>query len=124
MLRTFLTENVLSHTDSVAMDSSAELRLPYLDRDLVEFVLKLPASMRVNGLFRRPRTKRILNLWRGGRPPGLPCSPQKHTLNYRHNPPPPPPKGGLGRRPVPAARAPPPAPPGLDALGCAPPPAP
>ncbi len=82
MLRTFLTENILSHTDSVAMASSAELRLPFLDRDLVDFVLRLPASMRVGGLFRRPRTKRILNLWREERSPGFACSPKKRTFNY------------------------------------------
>jgi len=36
MIRTFLSENILCFADSVAMNSSAELRMPYLDRDLVE----------------------------------------------------------------------------------------
>jgi len=120
MLRTFLTENVLSHTDSVAMDSSAELRLPYLDRDLVEFVLKLPASMRVNGLFRRPRTKRILNLWRAERRPGFTCSPKKRTFNYGNIRQLLPEKGGLVRSLILDARAPRRSLPGLDAWVCAP----
>ena len=41
MLQTFLSQNILSFADAAAMDSSAELRLPFLDRDLVEFVLGL-----------------------------------------------------------------------------------
>ena len=45
-MRTYLTENILTYADSMAMDSSAELRLPFLDRDLVEFVLSLPPRMR------------------------------------------------------------------------------
>ena len=34
-MRTFLSANILSFADSVAMDPSAELRMPFLDRDLV-----------------------------------------------------------------------------------------
>jgi asparagine synthetase B (glutamine-hydrolysing) len=63
MLATFLSENVLSFADGVAMDSSAELRMPFLDRDLVEFVLGLPPSLRVAPLPGRSNTKQILRLW-------------------------------------------------------------
>ena len=63
LLRTFLSENVLSFADSVAMDSSAELRMPLLDRDLAEFVLRLPPSLRVARAPGRSNTKRILRLW-------------------------------------------------------------
>ena len=69
MLRTFLSENILSFADSVAMDSSAELRMPFLDRDLVEFVLGLPAASRVGRLPGRTNTKRILRWWADGRVP-------------------------------------------------------
>jgi asparagine synthase (glutamine-hydrolysing) len=48
MIRTFLSEDILSFADSVAMDSSAELRMPFLDRDLVEFVFGLHPSLRVS----------------------------------------------------------------------------
>ena len=42
LLKTFLSENILNYADSAAMASSAELRMPFLDRDLVDFVLGLP----------------------------------------------------------------------------------
>jgi asparagine synthase (glutamine-hydrolysing) len=63
MLRTFLSENILSFADSVAMDSSAELRMPYLDRDLVEFVLRLPTYARVSPWPGRANTKLIQRWW-------------------------------------------------------------
>ena len=72
LLRTFLSENVLSFADSVAMDSSAELRMPLLDRDLVAFVLRLHPSLRVARAPGRSNTKQILRLWgRRHLPPDL-----------------------------------------------------
>jgi hypothetical protein len=59
MLQTFLTHNILPFADSAAMDSSAELRMPFLDRDLVEFVLRLPAACRVSRWPGRANTKVI-----------------------------------------------------------------
>ncbi len=67
MLQTFLSENILSFADAMAMDSSAELRMPFLDRDLVDFVLSLPASMRVGATPGRTNTKLILRWWAEGR---------------------------------------------------------
>lgn len=69
MLHTFLSENILSFADGMAMDSSAELRLPFLDRDLVEFVLSLPPSVRVSRWPGRANTKLILRWWSRGRVP-------------------------------------------------------
>ena len=69
MLHTFLSENILTFADSVAMDSSAELRMPFLDRDLVEFVLALPPSMRVGRWPGRTNTKLVLRWWSHGRIP-------------------------------------------------------
>ncbi len=63
LLRTFLSENILSFADSVAMASSAELRMPFLDRDLVEFVFGLPPRMRVSPWPGRTNTKLILRWW-------------------------------------------------------------
>src|SRR5207249_566308 len=63
MLRTFLSENILVWGDSVAMASSAELRMPYLDRDLVEFSLALPREMRVGLWPGRINTKLVLRWW-------------------------------------------------------------
>jgi asparagine synthase (glutamine-hydrolysing) len=67
LLHTFLSSNLLSWADAVAMDASAELRLPYLDRDLVEFVCGLPADLRAPWWPGRANTKRILRLWGRGR---------------------------------------------------------
>jgi asparagine synthase (glutamine-hydrolysing) len=67
MLQTFLSQNILPFADSAAMDSSAELRMPFLDRDLVEFVLGLPATSRVSRWPGRANTKRILRWWAEGR---------------------------------------------------------
>lgn len=63
MLRTFLSENLLPLADSVAMASSAELRLPYLDRDLADLVFRLPPSMRVSPWPGLANTKLILRWW-------------------------------------------------------------
>lgn len=63
MLATFLSANILSFADSVAMDSSAELRMPYLDRDLVNFVVSLHSSARVSRWPGRANTKLILRWW-------------------------------------------------------------
>jgi len=69
MLHTFLSENILTFADATAMDSSAELRMPFLDRDLVEFVLSLPPSMRVSRFPGRANTKLILRWWSRNRLP-------------------------------------------------------
>jgi asparagine synthase (glutamine-hydrolysing) len=63
LMRTFLCENILSYADSVAMDSSAELRMPYLDRDLVEFVLRLRPPLRASRWPGHANTKQILRHW-------------------------------------------------------------
>ena len=63
MLATFLSENIVCFADSMAMDSSAELRMPFLDRDLVHFVLSLPPHMRVSRWPGRANTKLILRWW-------------------------------------------------------------
>lgn len=63
MMNTFLSENILSFADSVAMDASAELRLPFLDRDLVQFVLGVQSSKRVSPWPGHANTKQLLRWW-------------------------------------------------------------
>ena len=63
MVRTFLSENILSYADSVSMDQSTELRLPFLDRDLVHFVMRVPARQRVRFIPTRRSTKALLRSW-------------------------------------------------------------
>jgi asparagine synthase (glutamine-hydrolysing) len=67
LMRTFLSANIVSFTDSVAMDSSVEVRMPFLDRDLVEFALTLPPKERVSPWPGRTNTKLILRKWAQGR---------------------------------------------------------
>src|SRR5262249_31942342 len=67
MLKTFLSENILTFADAVAMDSSAELRMPFLDRDLVHFVLGLPAGMRIGRGPGRGQTKKVMRRWGRGK---------------------------------------------------------
>jgi len=62
-LRSFLSEHVLSVADSSAMASSAESRLPYLDRDLADLVFDLPPSMRVSRWPGVANTKLMLRGW-------------------------------------------------------------
>lgn len=63
LTQTFMSANILSWADSVAMSSSSELRMPYLDRDLVDFAAQLPDSHRVPVWPGRSNTKRVLRDW-------------------------------------------------------------
>jgi len=69
LLETFLSANILSFADSVAMDASAELRMPFLDRDVVEFALSLPPAERVSRWPGRANTKLVLRRWAENRVP-------------------------------------------------------
>lgn len=69
LMRTFLSANILSFADSVAMDSSVEVRMPFLDRDLVEFALTLRPCERISRWPGRANTKLILRRWAQGRVP-------------------------------------------------------
>jgi asparagine synthase (glutamine-hydrolysing) len=86
MMRTFLSENICSFADSTAMDSSAELRMPFLDRDLVEFVTSLPRSARVSRWPGRANTKLILRWWGKGRLPGDVTSRRKRAFPFGNLP--------------------------------------
>jgi asparagine synthase (glutamine-hydrolysing) len=67
LIRTFLSANILSFADSVAMDASVELRMPFLDRDLVDFALTLRPGERISPWPGRANTKLILREWARGR---------------------------------------------------------
>lgn len=49
-LNTFLTENVLQHTDKMSMASGIEYRSPLLDHNLVNFGLNIPDNQKIHGL--------------------------------------------------------------------------
>jgi len=55
----FLPEYVCLHTDRAAMQSSLEVRSPFLSRSLIEFANKLPQEMKIQG----GELKRILKMY-------------------------------------------------------------
>ena len=63
LIRTFLSANILSFADGVSMDHSVELRMPFLDRDLAEFVFDLSPGERVSPWPGRANTKLPLRRW-------------------------------------------------------------
>src|SRR5258708_18637589 len=55
----FMTSLNLTYNDKMSMASSVEVRVPFLDRELAEFVAwNVPPSMKLKGFF-RPTTKYI-----------------------------------------------------------------
>lgn len=82
LLRGFLSENILSFTDAIAMSQSVECRAPFLDRDLVEFSLALPAHERVGSWPGYHNTKRMLRRWATGRLDPAVISRRKHSFPY------------------------------------------
>jgi asparagine synthase (glutamine-hydrolysing) len=69
LIRSFLDEDILPFADASAMASGAELRLPYLDRDLVELVFRMPDAERVGAWPGRTNTKLPLRRWAQTRVP-------------------------------------------------------
>ncbi|MDQ7006533.1 MAG: asparagine synthase (glutamine-hydrolyzing) [Acidobacteriota bacterium] len=82
LLETFLASNILSFADSVSMDSSAELRLPYLDRDLVAFALTAPRDLLISRWPGHANTKLLLRRWSAGRLDPAITTRKKRTFNY------------------------------------------
>lgn len=63
-LRVYLPGDILAKVDRAAMAHGLEVRSPFLDRDLVEFVLSLPAAMRLNTRQSKPLLREACSdLW-------------------------------------------------------------
>ncbi len=58
-LETSLAEGLLTKADRAGMQSSLELRAPFLDKDVMEFAATLPASERVRGVTTKVFLKRF-----------------------------------------------------------------
>ena len=48
-INTFLTDHNLNYTDKLSMAVGVEVRVPYLDQELVEFSTKIPESLKLKG---------------------------------------------------------------------------
>ena len=59
-LRTYLLDDLLPKVDRMAMAHGLEVRSPLLDRELVEFALRLPRSARLRGTVRKRVLKRAV----------------------------------------------------------------
>ncbi|TDI14171.1 MAG: asparagine synthase (glutamine-hydrolyzing) [Acidobacteria bacterium] len=82
MMETFFAANILSFADAVSMDSSAELRMPFVDRDLMEFAFSLPRELRVSRWPGVANTKRILRYWAERNLPSKVVNQQKRSFRY------------------------------------------
>jgi asparagine synthase (glutamine-hydrolysing) len=77
-LRSYLVNTLLRDTDAMSMRHSLEVRVPFLDSPLVEYVLSLPASEK-NG---RGRPKELLIKALGDLLPGELVSQPKRTFTF------------------------------------------
>ena len=48
-IKTFLVDHNLNYTDKMSMAHGVEVRVPFLDKDLVEFSAKLPVNLKLGG---------------------------------------------------------------------------
>ena len=48
-LKYFLTDHNLNYTNKMGMAHGVEIRVPYLDKDLVEFSTRIPPHLKLNG---------------------------------------------------------------------------
>ena len=58
--RVYLPGHNLNYTDKMSMAASVEVRVPFLDNDLVDFAFSLPGAMKVRGLHGKYILKRAL----------------------------------------------------------------
>jgi asparagine synthetase B (glutamine-hydrolysing) len=73
-----LAEGILFMTDKVSMAHSLEVRMPFLDRAVVDFALRLPSSMKVQ----RGKEKRVLAAVARRLLPREIAERRKHGLGY------------------------------------------
>lgn len=69
-IKTYLVDDILVKTDRTSMANSLEVRVPFLDHDVVEFSSRIPSQMKMNGIglkhllkksFRNLLPKEIIN---------------------------------------------------------------
>jgi asparagine synthase (glutamine-hydrolysing) len=58
-LKTFLVDHNLNYTDKMSMAEGVEVRVPYLDLELVEFSQKLPPHLKMKGITTKYLLKKV-----------------------------------------------------------------
>jgi len=58
-LGTYLPDDILTKMDRASMFNSLEVRAPFLDRDVAEFVISLPTSLKISGRERKILLKQV-----------------------------------------------------------------
>jgi asparagine synthase (glutamine-hydrolysing) len=59
----YLPDDLLTLTDRVSMAHSLEVRVPFLDHELVEFVARMPARLKVRGLQKKVLFRKAIAPW-------------------------------------------------------------
>jgi len=59
-LKLFLPSNLLTLTDRMSMAHSLEVRVPYLDHELLEFAARIPSDVKLRGMERKHILKRAV----------------------------------------------------------------
>jgi asparagine synthase (glutamine-hydrolysing) len=62
-LAMYLPDDLLTLTDRVAMAHSLEVRVPYLDHELLEFMARVPAHLKIRGLRKKWLFRRAVAPW-------------------------------------------------------------
>ena len=73
-LKTYLVDDILVKVDRMSMAHALEVRAPLLDQNFVEFVMRLPRSLKLNGRTTKVALKMLLN----GRVPEKIVNRKKH----------------------------------------------
>jgi asparagine synthase (glutamine-hydrolysing) len=73
-LKTYLVDDILVKVDRMSMAHALEVRAPLLDQNFVEFVMRLPRSLKLDGRTTKVALKKLLN----GRVPEKIVNRKKH----------------------------------------------
>lgn len=59
-MRSFLVDHNLNYTDKMSMATGVEVRVPFLDKDLVEFSVKIPVELKLKGMTTKYLLKKVM----------------------------------------------------------------
>jgi asparagine synthase (glutamine-hydrolysing) len=59
-MKYFLTDHNLNYTDKMSMATGVEVRVPFLDKELVEFSLKIPTNLKMKGITTKYILKKVM----------------------------------------------------------------